>query len=121
MKTLDPDPDSLEMTDPDLDPDSVNPDPQYLVRVGNTAHTGELRAGGSGPTRSAYYCPPPPERMGTRSHIQNQVWWLLLMDGSPHAQSNRNQDFVSGIQIRIVDTDSIRSVDPDQKRRTKVE
>ncbi len=58
----------------DPDPDSLNSDPQYLVRVGNTAHTGELRAGGSsGPTRSAYYCPPPPERMGTRSHIQNQV------------------------------------------------
>jgi hypothetical protein len=38
MKTLNPDPDSLEMPDPDLDPDSLNPDPKYLVRVGNTAH-----------------------------------------------------------------------------------
>jgi hypothetical protein len=36
---MDPDPDSLEMPDPDLDPDSLEMlDPQYLVRVGNTAH-----------------------------------------------------------------------------------
>jgi hypothetical protein len=40
IKMLDPDPDALGMLDPDLDPDpdSMNPDPKYLVRVGNTVH-----------------------------------------------------------------------------------
>ncbi len=35
IKTLDPYPDSLEMLDPD--PDSMNPDPQHCLSVGNTS------------------------------------------------------------------------------------
>ncbi len=58
IKTLDPDPDSLEMLNPDLYPDpySMNPDPQHCEKDPDKKDPGETKpVDGSGSWRTGTY------------------------------------------------------------------
>ncbi len=106
---LDLDPDSLEMLDPDLDPDSLNLDPKYLVRSWQHRPQVSCEQGAAVPPGQ------PTTVLLRRSAWAHAVIFRIRYGGyysstDTRRRNPRNQGFGSGSGSRsVLDADSIRS------------